>query len=102
MSISSVVGRIYWGIFADRLAPGLPDAHPLHAGRTDSMAGQRPGPDDLLPLCLIWGFRYGGVGTQYGMVSREILEHACLGQAMQPECLCVVGMSAGGFWGLPV
>jgi MFS family permease len=49
---------------------------------------------------LVWGFGYGGVGTQYGVVSREVFGARLFGPAYAGQnCFAMVGMAIGGFLG---
>ena len=48
---------------------------------------------------LVWGFGYGGVGTQYGMVSREVFGARLFGPDAGQNAFAMVGMSVGGFLG---
>jgi MFS family permease len=49
---------------------------------------------------LVWGFGYGGVGTQYGMVSREVFGARLFGPGYAGQnAFAMVGMSVGGFLG---
>ena len=47
---------------------------------------------------LVWGFGYGGVGTQYGVVSREIYGARLFGPGYAGQNgFAMVGMAIGGF-----
>ena len=49
---------------------------------------------------LVWGFGYGGVGTQYGMVSREVFGARLFGPGYAGQnAFAMVGMAVGGFLG---
>ncbi len=49
---------------------------------------------------LLWGFGYGGVGTQYGIVSREIYGARLFGPGYSGQNgFAMVGMALGGFIG---
>jgi MFS family permease len=49
---------------------------------------------------MVWGFGYGGVGTQYGMVSREVFGARLFGPGYAGQnAFAMVGMSVGGFLG---
>lgn len=101
MNISSIVGRIYWGIFADR-----------HGGRFALMLTlflqgtlilwlvNTQDPVLFFLYALLWGFGYGGVGTQYGIVSREIYGVRLFGPGYSGQnSFAMVGMALGGFLG---
>lgn len=101
MNVSSIVGRIYWGIFADR-----------HGGRFALMLTlflqgslilwlvNTQDPVLFFLYALLWGFGYGGVGTQYGIVSREIYGARLFGPGYSGQnSFAMVGMALGGFLG---
>lgn len=101
MNVSSIVGRIYWGIFADR-----------HGGRLALMLTlflqgslilwlvNTQDPVLFFLYALLWGFGYGGVGTQYGIVSREIYGARLFGPGYSGQNgFAMVGMALGGFLG---
>jgi MFS family permease len=101
MSISSIAGRIYWGIFADRhggrlalmLTLFLPGALILWLVNTQD-------PVVFFLYALLWGFGYGGVGTQYGIVSRELYGARLFGQGYAGQnSFAMVGMALGGYMG---
>jgi MFS family permease len=49
---------------------------------------------------IVWGFGYGGVGTQYGIVSREVFGARLFGPGYAGQnAFAMVGMAAGGFLG---
>jgi MFS family permease len=49
---------------------------------------------------IVWGFGYGGVGTQYGMVSREVFGARLFGPGYAGQnAFAMVGMAVGGFLG---
>lgn len=101
MSISSIAGRIYWGIFADRhgarfalmLTLFLQGALILWLVNTQD-------PVVFFLYALLWGFGYGGVGTQYGVVSRELFGARLFGQGYAGQnSFAMVGMALGGYLG---
>jgi MFS family permease len=101
MSISSIAGRIYWGIFADRhgarfalmLTLFLQGALILWLVNTQD-------PIVFFLYALFWGFGYGGVGTQYGVVSREVFGARLFGQGYSGQnSFAMVGMALGGYLG---
>jgi MFS family permease len=52
----------------------------------------------LYALC--WGFGYGGVGTQYGVVAREVYGARLFSPGYSGQnCFAMVGMAMGGFLG---
>ncbi|MBM3224266.1 MAG: MFS transporter [Candidatus Tectomicrobia bacterium] len=101
MNVSSIVGRIYWGMFADR-----------HGGRLALMLTlflqgslilwlvNTQDPVLFFLYALLWGFGYGGVGTQYGIVSRELYGARLFGPGYSGQNgFAMVGMALGGFLG---
>jgi MFS family permease len=49
---------------------------------------------------IVWGFGYGGVGTQYGVVARELYGSRLFGPGYSGQnCFAMVGMAVGGFLG---
>jgi MFS family permease len=49
---------------------------------------------------IVWGFGYGGVGTQYGVVARELYGARLFGPGYSGQnCFAMVGMAIGGFLG---
>jgi MFS family permease len=49
---------------------------------------------------LTWGFGYGGVGTQYGVVAREVFGARLFSPGYSGQnCFAMVGMAIGGFLG---
>jgi MFS family permease len=101
MSISSVVGRIYWGIFADRYGPRFALMLTLFMqGALILWLVNAQDPVIFFLYALVWGFGYGGVGTQYGMVSREVFGARLFGPGYAGQnAFAMVGMSVGGFLG---
>ena len=101
MSISSVVGRIYWGMFADRYGARLALMLTLFMqGALILWLVNAQDPVIFFLYALVWGFGYGGVGTQYGMVSREVFGVRLFGPGYAGQnAFAMVGMSVGGFLG---
>jgi sugar phosphate permease len=101
MSISSVVGRIYWGMFADRYGARLALMLTLFMqGALILWLVNAQDPVIFFLYALVWGFGYGGVGTQYGMVSREVFGARLFGPGYAGQnAFAMVGMSVGGFLG---
>jgi MFS family permease len=101
MGLTSVIGRIFWGFFADR-----------HGGRLTLMmtlfmqgafilwlVGTQD-PVVFFLYAIVWGFGYGGVGTQYGVVARELYGSRLFGPGYSGQnCFAMVGMAVGGFLG---
>ncbi len=49
---------------------------------------------------IVWGFGFGGVNTQYGMVARELYGARYFGPGFSGQmCFAMVGMAGGGFLG---
>ena len=49
---------------------------------------------------IVWGFGYGGVGTQYGVVARELYGSRLFGPGYSGQnCFAMLGMAVGGFMG---
>ena len=49
---------------------------------------------------VVWGFGYGGVGTQYGVVARELYGPRLFGPGYAGQgCFAMIGMATGGFLG---
>jgi MFS family permease len=101
MSMSSVVGRIYWGIFADRYGARFALMLTLFIqGALIMWLVNAQDPVIFFLYALVWGFGYGGVGTQYGMVSREVFGVRLFGPGYAGQnAFAMVGMSVGGFLG---
>jgi MFS family permease len=101
MSISSVVGRIYWGIFADRHGSSFALTLTLFMqGALILWLVNTQDPVLFFLYAIVWGFGYGGVGTQYGMVSREVFGARLFGPGYAGQnAFAMVGMAVGGFLG---
>lgn len=101
MSISSVIGRIYWGIFADRHGARFALTITLFMqGALILWLVNTQDPVLFFLYAVVWGFGYGGVGTQYGMVSREVFGVRLFGPGYAGQnAFAMVGMSVGGFLG---
>src|SRR5215510_6347927 len=101
MSISSVGGRIYWGIFADRHGARFALMLTLFMqGALVLWLVNAQDPVLFFLYAIVWGFGYGGVGTQYGMVSREVFGARLFGPGYAGQnAFAMVGMSLGGFLG---
>jgi MFS family permease len=101
MSITSVIGRIFWGLFADRHGARLTLMLTLFLQGTLVIwlvNTQDPAIFFLYALC--WGFGYGGVGTQYGVVAREVYGMRLFSPGYSGQnCFAMVGMAVGGFLG---
>jgi MFS family permease len=101
MSISSVVGRIYWGMFADRHGARFALMLTLFMqGALILWLVNSQDPVLFFMYALVWGFGYGGVGTQYGMVSRDVFGARLFGPGYAGQnAFAMVGMAVGGFLG---
>jgi MFS family permease len=101
MSISSVVGRIYWGMFADRHGARFALMLTLFMqGALILWLVNTQDPVLFFMYAIVWGFGYGGVGTQYGMVSREVFGARLFGPGYAGQnAFAMVGMAVGGFLG---
>jgi MFS family permease len=101
MGLSSVVGRIFWGFFADRHGARLTLMMTLFM--QGAFILWLVGTQDPLVFFLyavVWGFGYGGVGTQYGVVARELYGMRLFGPGYSGQnCFAMVGMAVGGFLG---
>jgi MFS family permease len=101
MSLSSITGRISWGVFADRHGPRLTLMITLFLqGTLVLWLVNTQDPILFFVYALVWGFGYGGVGTQYGVVAREIYGPRLFGPGYAGQgCFAMVGMATGGFLG---
>jgi MFS family permease len=101
MGLSSVVGRIFWGFCADRHGARLTLMMTLFM--QGAFILWLVGTQDPLVFFLyavVWGFGYGGVGTQYGVVARELYGMRLFGPGYSGQnCFAMVGMAVGGFLG---
>lgn len=101
MGISSVVGRIFWGIFADRHGTRLTLMLTLFMQGTFVLwLVNTQDPVIFFLYALAWGFGYGGVGTQYGVVARELYGSHLFGPGFSGQnCFAMIGMAVGSFLG---
>ena len=101
MALSSVAGRIFWGVFADAHGPRFTLVLTLFAqGVLVLWLVNAQDPVIFFLYALLWGFGYGGVGTQYGIVAREVYGPRLFGPGYAGQsCFSMVGMAAGGFLG---
>ncbi len=101
MGISSVVGRIFWGFFADRHGARLTLMMTLFMqGAFVLWLVNTQDPVVFFLYAVVWGFSYGGVGTQYGVVARELYGTRLFGPGYSGQnCFAMVGMAVGGFLG---
>lgn len=101
MSLSSITGRISWGVFADRHGPRLTLMITLFLqGTLVLWLVNTQDPIIFFVYALVWGFGYGGVGTQYGVVAREIYGPRLFGPGYAGQgCFAMIGMATGGFLG---
>jgi MFS family permease len=101
MSVSSIVGRIYWGVFADRHGARFTLMLTLFLqGTLVLWLVNTQDPMVFFLYAIMWGFGYGGVGTQYGVVAREVFGARLFGPGYAGQnCFAMVGMAVGGFLG---
>ncbi len=101
MSLSSVAGRVVWGFFADRHGARLTLMLTLFLqGTLVLWLVNTQDPVVFFLYAIVWGFGYGGVGTQYGVVARELYGAHHFGPGFSGQmCFAMVGMAAGGFLG---
>ena len=101
LGISSVIGRIFWGLFADRHGAHLTLMLTLFLqGTLVLWLVNTQDPIMFFIYALFWGFGYGGVGTQYGVVAREVYGTRLFGPGYSGQmCFAMVGMATGGFLG---
>ena len=101
MSLSAVAGRVAWGVFADRHGARLTLIFTLFIqGTLVLWLVNAEDPAIFFLYALFWGFGYGGVNTQYGVVAREIYGPRGFGPGYSGQmCFAMVGMATGGFLG---
>ena len=101
MSLSSMSGRIFWGLFADRHGPRLTLMLTLFIqGTLVLWLVNTKDPAIFFLYAIVWGFGYGGVGTQYGVVAREVYGTRLFGPGYAGQgYFAMVGMATGGFLG---
>ncbi len=101
MSLSSVIGRIFWGMFADRHGSQFTLMLTLFVqGTLVLWLVNAQDPVIFFLYAVFWGFGYGGVGTQYGMVARDVYGPRLFGPGYAGQsCFSMVGMAMGGFIG---
>ena len=101
MGLTSVVGRIFWGFFADRHGARLTLMMTLFMqGAFILWLVGTQDPVVFFLYAIVWGFGYGGVGTQYGVVARELYGSRLFGPGYSGQnCFAMVGMAVGGFLG---
>ena len=101
MGLTSVVGRIFWGFFADRHGARLTLMLTLFMqGAFMLWLVNTQDPAVFFLFAIFWGFGYGGVGTQYGVVARELYGARLFGPGYSGQnCFAMVGMAVGGFLG---
>ena len=99
MSLSAVAGRVAWGVFADRHGARLTLIFTLFIqGTLVLWLVNAEDPAIFFLYALLWGFGYGGVNTQYGVVAREIYGTRGFGPGYSGQmCFAMVGMATGGF-----
>ena len=101
MSLSAIAGRIAWGIFADRHGVRLTLFFTLFMqGTLVLWLVNTQDPVIFFLYAIVWGFGFGGVNTQYGVVARELYGQRYFGPGFSGQmCFAMVGMAAGGFLG---
>ncbi len=101
LSLSSIVGRIVWGLFADRNGVRLTLFLTLFMqGALVLWLVNTQDPVIFFLYAIVWGFGFGGVNTQYGVVARELYGPRHFGPGFSGQmCFAMVGMAAGGFLG---
>lgn len=101
MGITSVIGRIFWGMFADRHGARLTLMLTLFMqGTLVLWLVNTQDPALFFLYAVVWGFGYGGVGTQYGVVAREVFGSRLFSPGYSGQnCFAMVGMAVGGFLG---
>ncbi len=101
MGLTSVIGRIFWGFFADRHGARLTLMLTLlMQGAFILWLVGTQDPVVFFLYAVIWGFGYGGGGTQYGVVARELYGTRLFGPGYSGQnCFAMVGMAVGGFLG---
>ena len=101
MSLSAVAGRVAWGLFADRHGARLTLIFTLFIqGTLVLWLVNAEDPAIFFLYAVFWGFGYGGVNTQYGVVAREIYGQRGFGPGYSGQmCFAMVGMATGGFLG---
>ena len=101
MSLSAVAGRVAWGLFADRHGARLTLIFTLFIqGTLVLWLVNAEDPAIFFLYAVFWGFAYGGVNTQYGVVAREIYGQRGFGPGYSGQmCFAMVGMATGGFLG---
>ena len=99
MSLSAVAGRVAWGVFADRHGARLTLIFTLFIqGTLVLWLVNAEDPAIFFLYAVFWGFGYGGVNTQYGVVAREIYGSRGFGPGYSGQmCFAMVGMATGGF-----
>jgi MFS family permease len=101
MSLSSIAGRVAWGLFADRHGARLTLIVTLFLqGTLVLWLVNTQDPVIFFLYAVIWGFGFGGVNTQYGVVARELYGSRHFGPGYSGQmCFSMIGMAAGGFLG---
>ncbi len=101
MSLSSIVGRVAWGVFADRHGARLTMIVTLFLqGSLILWLVNAQDPVIFFLYAVVWGFGFGGVNTQYGVVAREMYGQRYFGPGFSGQmCFSMIGMAVGGFLG---
>ncbi len=101
MSLSAIAGRVAWGLFADRHGARLTLILTLFLqGALVLWLVNTQDPVIFFLYALVWGFGFGGVNTQYGIVARDLYGPRHFGPGFAGQmCFSMVGMAVGGFLG---
>ena len=98
MSLSSIAGRIGWGLFADRHGARLTLIFTLFIqGALMLWLINTQDPVIFFLYAILWGFGFGGVNTQYGVVARELYGDRHFGPGFSGQ-LCFADGRYGGRW----
>ena len=101
MGLTSFVGRLFWGFFADKygsrfalmLTTFLQSAFMLWLINAAD-------PIVFFLYAVFWGFGYAGVTMQYGIISRDVFSTTLRGPAFAGiSCFAMMGMAGGGYIG---
>jgi MFS family permease len=101
MALSSVAGRIFWGMFSDRHGSRLTLMMTLFIQGTLMLwLVNTQDPVIFFLYAIVWGFGYGGVATQYSVVAREMYGSRLFGPGYSGQMFfSMAGMALGGFLG---
>ncbi len=101
LSLSSIAGRLVWGLFADRHGVRLALMLTLFIqGALVLWLVDTQDPVIFFLYALVWGFGFGGVNTQYGVVAREVFGPRLFGPGFSGQmCFSMLGMAVGAVLG---